>query len=605
MTVDKNAKFDAIIKNYLLAGHDPNVLDQFGKPLIHRTVSHGSVEATRLLIHFGADPNAKDTKGRTPLHEAVSREGKVGGCYGDVSMPRRFPLSLLEGKVGGCYGDVSMFQLLLDAGADPNAKEDVDGRTPLHGAAGNATPEICQLLLDRGAASSVNVCCNDEFEWSPLASAVWRGDPSTVQILLNAGADPNITNQFCFPFGETVMHLYVKEGCFEGCFNKEVAKLLHEAGADLNIKRKMDGKTAYDLAAEEILSTPSPSLTNEEIRRNLGLKNERELQLDTILSLFKKIQTIEPPLTDEEILQVKYKVKYIPKKSLELVQFLRNIKPPFTEGKILHIVTNFLERESDSNDFSVSNHFSLYLLDRVLENRHVKNWKRKQTAEVTSLFDQLAQITARPDTPHLPDGHQTGIVVKNGAPEQADGIEAPAGEVIAKLHCYKEGIAPDYTVLFGDLDGVQVERLELIDPHAMSSDDARRALIQIIYRISRFAKIIEKTILVFKSEKKQTNAQRYYSTQRIHRNLHEIRTTLTYMSHEYNFPCPNIEYRELSRTKDRDFHDRFIKIRFKRDGAMFDREYICVRGLDAFVRHEFCARIVVKSDVEVIQNTDS
>jgi len=582
MTVDKNAKFDAIIKNYLLAGHDPNVLDQFGKPLIHRTVSHGSVEATRLLIHFGADPNAKDAKGRTSLHEAVFPWG-VGVTVWVGSQKK----GMLQGEVTRMS---LMVQLLLDAGADPNAKEDVFGLTPLHGAAGNVTPEICQLLLDRGAASSVNVCCDDEFEWSPLAAAAHDGDPSTVQILLNAGADPNITNQF----GQTVMHLYARG---EYSSDVEVAELLHKAGVDLTIK-DLYGKTACDLAAESVLFIPSTSLTDEEICQNK--RNDKESSIDSIVSIIKKIKTIEPPLTDEEIL------KYGSKNLLELIQDFRSIKLTFTEDKIHHIATTFLEREPYSDNIYLNIYFSIFLsFDKVLENRHVKSWKLEQTAEVTSLFDQLAQVTARSDTSHLPDGHQTGMMVKNGAPEQADGIEVPAGAVIATLYCYKEGIAPDYTALFGDLDGVQVERLELIDPHAMSNADARGALIQIIYRISRFAKIIEKAILVFKYEKKQSNARRYYSAQRIHKNLHEIRTTLAHMSHKYNFPCPNIEYRELNKTKDQDFHDRFIKIRFKRDGAVFDREYLCVRGLDAFVRHEFCARIVVKPDVEVIQNTDS
>jgi len=245
----------------------------------------------------------------------------------------------------------------------------------------------------------------------------------------------------------------------------------------------------------------------------------------------------------------------------------------------------------------------------------------------SELVDQLAQLTASPYTPCVPDHilkQCIELIVtarsdtlassrrssnrddggKQG-PEQADDIEAPAGAVIATLHCYKEGIAPDYTALFGDLDGVQVECLELIDPHAMSSVDACMALSQIICRMSRFAKKIEKIILIFKLDKKHINEKRYYRIQKIHRNLHRIKTTLAHISHKYNFPCPNIEYRELNKTKDQDFHDRFIKIRFKRDGAVFDREYLCVRGLDAFVRHEFFARIVVKPDVEVIQNTDS
>ena len=41
---------------------------------------------------------------------------------------------------------------LLDAGADPNAREDKFGATPLHRAAGfSKTPVVVQALLDAGA----------------------------------------------------------------------------------------------------------------------------------------------------------------------------------------------------------------------------------------------------------------------------------------------------------------------------------------------------------------------------------------------------------------------------------------------------------------------
>ena len=76
------------------------------------------------LLNAGADPNARNRKGWTPLHH--------GALY------RRAPLAVTA---------------LLLAGADPNAQAG-DGKTPLHVAAGNGhAPWMVPLLLDRRGRS--------------------------------------------------------------------------------------------------------------------------------------------------------------------------------------------------------------------------------------------------------------------------------------------------------------------------------------------------------------------------------------------------------------------------------------------------------------------
>lgn len=48
-------------------------------------------------------------------------------------------------------GHMKIVEALLESGADPNAKGDVDRNTPLHRAAENGSVEMGCLLLDYGA----------------------------------------------------------------------------------------------------------------------------------------------------------------------------------------------------------------------------------------------------------------------------------------------------------------------------------------------------------------------------------------------------------------------------------------------------------------------
>jgi ankyrin repeat protein len=98
-----------------------------------------------------------DRLGRTPLHYAAN-EGRGSDAV-----------------------------LLLQGGADPNAKDD-NGWTPLHFAAQSGTLQVATLLLQNGA----EVDAMDSNGNSPLWKAVFSctGDGSLIGALRAAGADP-------------------------------------------------------------------------------------------------------------------------------------------------------------------------------------------------------------------------------------------------------------------------------------------------------------------------------------------------------------------------------------------------------------------------------
>ena len=83
----------------------------------------------------------------------------------------------------------TVLSVILDAGFDPNAKDD-DGWTPLHFAASNDNAVVSSVLLDAGAEPNART----NGGWTPLYPAVLSGNRLTVSILLDGGADPNARN---------------------------------------------------------------------------------------------------------------------------------------------------------------------------------------------------------------------------------------------------------------------------------------------------------------------------------------------------------------------------------------------------------------------------
>jgi hypothetical protein len=113
------------------SGADPHVQGRYESIPLHSAVKFEKFEVVQKLIEYNADIDTRDLYGWTPLYWAS------GGDY---------------------FKDGSVLRLLLERGADVNARDDDDGFTPLHRASEHGALEVVRVLLEYGAdVEAVNV----------------------------------------------------------------------------------------------------------------------------------------------------------------------------------------------------------------------------------------------------------------------------------------------------------------------------------------------------------------------------------------------------------------------------------------------------------------
>ena len=156
----------------------------------------GDVETVRGLIAGGVDVNSAAGDGMTALHWAAERRD-VGlaemlleaGAQVDakVRIGAYTPLHMAAGSGSG-----AMVRLLLAAGADPMASTSNGGTTPLHLAAAGGNPTAVKALLDHGAEVNARERAWDQ---TPLVFAAANNRVEAINVLLARGADPSLSTQ--------------------------------------------------------------------------------------------------------------------------------------------------------------------------------------------------------------------------------------------------------------------------------------------------------------------------------------------------------------------------------------------------------------------------
>jgi ankyrin repeat protein len=205
---------------------------------LHLASYNGKPEIVHLLLGRGADANAKSDIEETPLHsvscgEYESQEAGLRVAElllqrdADVNARRKDHSTPLH--VASYYGNVEIVRLLLDNGANADAKSVIE-ESPLHKVScgefesQEAGARVAQLLLEHGA--DVNAQCHDRS--TPLHLASLNGKLEIARLLLDWGADVNADSDD----GETALHKVSCGECEEA--GARVAELLLDRGADVN-----------------------------------------------------------------------------------------------------------------------------------------------------------------------------------------------------------------------------------------------------------------------------------------------------------------------------------------------------------------------------------
>ena len=130
-----------LIRSLLRGGAHFHKADIDASNALHNASRRGDKDFAKMLLEMGADINLRlfqDERGRTPLYEAV-----MYGFSGPDGRRERH-----MNHEGSC-SPLDMIQLLLDSGADPNAKQ-IGEETALHKAISLGEAYV-RLLLSRGA----------------------------------------------------------------------------------------------------------------------------------------------------------------------------------------------------------------------------------------------------------------------------------------------------------------------------------------------------------------------------------------------------------------------------------------------------------------------
>jgi ankyrin repeat protein len=244
------AKLESLLKQKA----DVNAAQADGTTALAWAVYNDDVDAVDILIRAGADVNASNDYGISPLHLACTNENAVviakllaAGADPDPANWRGETPLMTCANTGATDG----VKLLVAKGADVNVKESRQDQTPLMWAAAENNPDIVKILVDAGADVNAVSRLMTEPEpflievpssfgqnfpkpvrfrktsgaFTPLLFAAQSGDAESARILLEAGASINYATE------EEGSALVVATAAG----HEALAHLLLEKGADPNI----------------------------------------------------------------------------------------------------------------------------------------------------------------------------------------------------------------------------------------------------------------------------------------------------------------------------------------------------------------------------------
>jgi ankyrin repeat protein len=150
------------------------------------------------LIAKGVDVNAKDDRSLTALHWAA-KEGRLDVVEtlirngADVNVETDYGATALW-LCASSSDNPEIARLLIKSGASVECRG--EGMTPLIAACLHSKPNAARLLVESGARVNSQSDSTLMGKMTPLMAAAHTGRGDLVDLLLKAGADPSLKDQF-------------------------------------------------------------------------------------------------------------------------------------------------------------------------------------------------------------------------------------------------------------------------------------------------------------------------------------------------------------------------------------------------------------------------
>ncbi|XP_019427356.1 PREDICTED: E3 ubiquitin-protein ligase KEG-like [Lupinus angustifolius] len=242
------------MRELLLAGADPNAVDDEGESVLHRAISKKYTDCALMILENGGCRSMAilNSKNLTPLHLCVAtwnvtvvKRWVEIATSDDITEAIDIPSSI---GTALCMAAASkkdhesegreLVWILLAAGADPSAQDSQNGRTVLHTAAMTNDVDLVKVIL----AAGVDVNIRNVHNSIPLHLSLDRGAKACVGLLLAAGADCNLQNDD----GDTAFHIAAETAKMIRENLDWLTVMLRIPNADIEV-RNHSGKTLRDI----------------------------------------------------------------------------------------------------------------------------------------------------------------------------------------------------------------------------------------------------------------------------------------------------------------------------------------------------------------------
>lgn len=263
--------------------YDPEYADENGKTALSVAVEHNNTECISILLQAGCNPNSPNAF-VPPIIQALRMERYIvatilldAGCNVDFNEEGK-PLALLCElckRPRWCLSAKNMFDRLVLC-CDVNQIDDQNGATPLHYAVGFGQPSTITLLLEKGA----NLHAVDMYGRTPLHfAASFDAGPGVFRHLLLAGCMIDLSkedrrSEHIVPKymsdqlgvtdkkGRTPLHIVLQRYMTE--IHVEIVRYLVKTGSKLNVPDNK-GITPLELISYKIKETQNHFRTQQHV----------------------------------------------------------------------------------------------------------------------------------------------------------------------------------------------------------------------------------------------------------------------------------------------------------------------------------------------------